>query len=157
MDMLVNLYNLPEQNKVEVAELQNNGYVFRNAIAPEKHIIVNWVAENFNKYWANEVEASFNNFPVSCIVVQQNGVIKGFACYEATAKTFFGPTGVLESERKKGLGKVLLIDALLGLKNMGYAYGIIGGIGPQAFYEKVVGATVIENSTPGIYKNMIKI
>ena len=36
----------------------------------------------------------------------------GFACYEATARNFFGPMAVLESERKKGVGRALLLKAL---------------------------------------------
>jgi hypothetical protein len=34
---------------------------------------------------------------------------------------------------------------------MGYAYAIIGGVGPAAFYEKVCGAFVIPGSERGIY------
>jgi len=34
-------------------------------------------------------------------------------------------------------------------------YAIIGGIGPAAFYEKTVGAVLIENSTSGIYKDFL--
>ncbi|MEX0750197.1 MAG: hypothetical protein WD359_05250 [Dehalococcoidia bacterium] len=34
---------------------------------------------------------------------------------------------------------------------LGYAYAIIGGVGPAEFYAKVCGATVIENSDPGVY------
>jgi hypothetical protein len=32
-----------------------------------------------------------------------------------------------------------------------YAYAIIGGVGPEAYYAKTVGATLIEGSSPGIY------
>jgi hypothetical protein len=35
----------------------------------------------------------------------------------------------------------------------GYAYAIIGGAGPTAFYAKTVGAVAIEGSTPGIYRD----
>jgi len=154
--MLVKLYDLPTVNSKTLESLNSKGYIFRNAIAPEKHIVINWIEENFNKHWASEAEATFNNSPISCILVQKDGIIKGFACYEATAKTFFGPTGVSESERGKGLGKVLLIKALEGLKNLGYPYGIIGGVGPIEFYKKAVGATLIKDSTPGIYKNMLR-
>ena len=38
---------------------------------------------------------------------------------------------------------------------MGYAYGIIGGVGPAEFYAKTVGATLIPDSTPGIYTDML--
>jgi len=38
----------------------------------------------------------------------------------------------------------------------GYAYAIIGGVGPAEFYSKIVGATLIDNSVPGIYRDQIK-
>ena len=39
---------------------------------------------------------------------------------------------------------------------MGYAYGIIGGVGPVEFYERTVGASLIPESAPGIYADPIK-
>lgn len=156
MDMLVKLYELPEVDNNLMKTLLKSEYIFRNAIAPEKHIIVKWVKDNFSDQWASEVDVAMSKLPSTCIVVQQNNEIKGFACYESTGKAFFGPTGVLESERGKGIGKVLLIKALEGLKSMGYAYGIIGGVGPAEFYSKNVGAIPVEGSTPGIYKNILR-
>jgi len=41
------------------------------------------------------------------------------------------------------------------MKNLGYAYAIIGGVGPASFYEKAVGAKLIEGSDPGIYKGIM--
>jgi hypothetical protein len=54
------------------------------------------------------------------------------------------------------VGRALLIACLWGLREMGYVYGIIGGAGPTAFYERTVGATVIPDSQPGIYADPIK-
>jgi hypothetical protein len=45
----------------------------------------------------------------------------------------------------------LTLAALAAMRASGYAYAIIGGVGPSAFYAKVAGATPIEGSTPGIY------
>ena len=72
-----------------------------------------------------------------------------------TAPDFFGPTRVLDSEQGKGLGKALLLRCLYALREEGYAYAIIGGVGPVAFYEKCVGAHVIPDSTPGVYKDFL--
>ena len=64
------------------------------------------------------------------IAVRESGddqkEIVGFACYDATCMNFFGPTGVKESERGKGVGKALLLAALHAMKEQGYAYAIIG-------------------------------
>ncbi|GAA4833060.1 GNAT family N-acetyltransferase [Algivirga pacifica] len=158
MDMLVKLYDLPHPStwQEKTKQLQLEGIEIRHAIAPEKHVIVDWVREHFNPHWASEVEVAFIQQPVSCIIATHEKQMIGFAAYEATGKTFFGPTGVLQAYRGLGIGKVLLLEALQQLKHMGYAYGIIGGVGPVEFYENVVGATLIENSTPGIYRGMLR-
>ncbi|MEH0158196.1 GNAT family N-acetyltransferase [Limibacter armeniacum] len=158
MDMLVRLYDLPsEGNRLSLkATLQAEGIEVRRAIAPEMHLVVEWVNKNFNPHWGSEVMAAFANNPTTCLIAIEKGEIQGFACYEATAKAFFGPTGVSEKARGKGIGKLLLLEALNGLKALGYAYGIIGGVGPVEFYQKAVGAILIEGSTPGIYKNMLR-
>jgi hypothetical protein len=62
---------------------------------------------------------------------------------------------VVESERGLGLGRALLLACLWGLHEMGYAYGIIGGVGPAEFYERTVGAVLIPDSTPGVYSDPI--
>jgi hypothetical protein len=43
------------------------------------------------------------------------------------------------------------------MRALGYGYAVIGSAGPMEYYSKIVGATVIEDSTPGIYKGMLKL
>lgn len=80
----------------------------------------------------------------------------GFACYEATCRNFFGPTGVGQEARGKGVGTALLLACMHAMKADGYAYAIIGSAGPVDFYAQTLGAVKIENSTPGIYKGMLR-
>ncbi|MBD2870192.1 GNAT family N-acetyltransferase [Paenibacillus arenilitoris] len=153
-DMLVKLYELPELAPV-TKSLAEKGIDIRRAIAPEKHIVVEWVRRNFNDGWASECEAAFANQPVSCYLAVKQGELIGFACYEATCKNFFGPTGVAENERKAGAGKGLLLASLHSMRALGYGYAVIGSAGPKEYYAKMVGATVIEGSSPGVYKGML--
>ncbi len=154
-DMLVKLYNLPEGN-ADLLRLRTEGVEVRRAIAPEKFIVVQWVREQFGEYWASECEVSFTRAPVTCLVAVLENRLVGFACYDATMKDFFGPTGVLSSERGRGIGKALLIGALQAMRAEGYGYAIIGGVGPAEFYSKAVGATLIEDSSPGIYRGILR-
>ncbi len=154
-DMLVRLTDLPDVGDLE-KELLQKGIVFRKPIAPEKQLLVQWTEAHFSSYWASEVDVSFLNGVVNCYIAQQGNEPIGFACYDTTAKNFFGPTGVLETHRRWGVGKVLLLKALEALKEMGYAYAIIGGVGPAGYYEKTVGATLIKGSEKGIYANMLR-
>ncbi len=81
-----------------------------------------------------------------------------FACFEATAKNFFGPMAVSEEHRKHGIGKVLLLKSLYSMMEMGYAYAIIGWPTKSAipFYEKCVDAIMIEDDSYGVYKRTIE-
>ena len=154
-DMLVKLYTLPDVEEV-LAQQRNAGVEIRRALALEKQIVVDWVKQTFQAYWASECDVTFAHQPVSCFLAVENGQLLGFACYDATCRNFFGPTGVSESCRGRGIGKALLLVCLHAMRADGYAYAIIGGVGPAEFYAKTVGAVEIEGSTPGIYGGMLK-
>ena len=155
-DMLVRLLGLPSGTELEQKLLEKEKIVVRRAIAPEKHLVSDWVMQAFGAYWHSEVEVAFSRQPVSCWIAQRGNAILGFACYESTARNFFGPTGTLESERGKGIGKLLLLKSLESMREMGYAYAIIGGVGPAEFYEKAVGAKTIEGSEISIYQHLLR-
>ncbi len=155
-DMLVRLLDLPDITAKEKGLLENHDIIFKRPIPPEKSVIVEWVKEHFSSNWADEVESSFSNLPVHCYIAQKGQEILGFACFESTAKNFFGPTGVLPAARGKGIGEVLLVKALEALQQMGYTYAIIGGVGPVEYYQRTVNAKVIENSEHSIYENLLK-
>lgn len=154
-DMLVNLSRLPAFDDLE-RQATSREVLIRQPIAPERTLIMDWVEKHFARGWADEVAAAFSHQPVNCFVAQRAGEMLGFACYEATKKNFFGPTGVLESERGQGLGKLLLLKSLEVMKQSGYAYAIIGGVRAPEYYEKTVGAQSISGSGMSIYQNMLK-
>ena len=155
-DMLVKLYNIPDDAvfATETA-LKSEGIYLKRAMAPDLHLIREFVEKNFSVGWADEATAGVLNH--GCWLAVQEHEIVGFACFEATAKDFFGPIGVLPSMRGKNVGKALLLKSLLSMKNLGYAYAIIGWTGPQEFYRKVCGAVPIEDSIPGSYHGMVKV
>lgn len=157
-DMLVQLLKLPPVSALETltAELRAKGVIIRRAHPFESTAIHNFIKENFSTGWADEIVPCYTRQPISLYIAIRKGKVIGFGAYEATRRNFFGPTGVLESERGAGIGKALLLACMHGLRDMGYAYGIIGGVGPIPFYEKSVGATVIPHSVPGIYADMLK-
>lgn len=105
------------------------------------------------------MRAAFANNPVTCYIATREKELIGFACYEATARNFFGPMAVLESERKKGVGKALLLKALESMRELGYAYAIIGWPTKSAvdFYKKCVNAILIDEKSSCVYKRMIEI
>jgi GNAT superfamily N-acetyltransferase len=153
-DMLVRLYALPPLDAA-LAAVQSQGIVIRRALVPEKPQVLAWIAQQFPA-WQAEVDGAHARLPVSCFLALRGESIVGFACHDAICRNFFGPAGVLEAERGRGIGRALLLAALHAQHAMGYAYAIIGGVGPAAFYEQAVGAVPIAGSTPGIYEGMLR-
>ena len=76
-------------------------------------------------------------------------------CVDATMRGFLGPMGLTETARGQGIGRGLLLTALHEMRHMGYAYAILGGVGPADFYRKVAGAIDIPDSSPGIYEDLL--
>jgi GNAT superfamily N-acetyltransferase len=154
-DLLVNLLKLPPLepllNQLSAAQVS-----IRRAQPFEFTPVREFIEANFSVAWADEISVGFANKPVSVYIATRDGRVIGFAGYECTRKAFFGPTGVIESERGRGIGKALLIASLWGLSELGYVYGIIGGAGPVEFYQETVGAIVIPDSEPGIYADLLK-
>ncbi|MFT4519566.1 MAG: putative N-acetyltransferase YhbS [Halioglobus sp.] len=148
-DMIVRLYDLPD-HIATIEQLGAQGVTVRRALEQERLSLVNWVGERFEG-WVKEVEVSFGQDPVSCFVALQGEELLGFAAYDVACINFFGPTGVAIEHRSRGIGRGLTLATLHAQKEQGYAYAIIGGVGPVEFYEKVVGAQLLEHSTPGIY------
>ena len=153
--MLVNLLRLPPLEP-SFEEVKGAGLVVRRAQAWELTPVREFVARHFDRAWADEISVGFACQPLTVFVALREGRLAGFAAYECTRKNFFGPTGVVERERGRGLGRALLLASLWALRESGYAYAIIGGVGPAAFYERAVGATVIQDSAPGIYADPLR-
>lgn len=148
-DMLVKLYALPVCSCPEFL-------VIRHPHPWEKDLVTDWVAGRFSIAWSREAAVAFTAMPVSAYIAVVDNTLTGFACYDCTSRNFFGPMGVVEGSRGKGIGRALLLRALHRIREDGYGYAIIGGVGPAAFYEKVVGATTIPGSTPGIYGQLLE-
>src|SRR5262249_30363455 len=120
-DLLVKLYELKDHRASLPA-----GVEVRRAFAAEKRSIATWVSKQFSGNWASECEVAFARQPVACFIATKGNDVLGFAVYDATARGFFGPTGVAEESRHKGIGSVLLNVTLKDMAAKGYAYAIIG-------------------------------
>src|SRR3979409_1782495 len=118
-DLLVKLYNLkPPKRPTPV------GVIVGRAFAAEKRLIGDWVSKRFGERWASECEISFARSPVACFVAVSDFDVLGFASYDATARGFFGPTGVAEEARHKGIGRALLVATIEDMARPRYRYGI---------------------------------
>src|SRR6266849_7061318 len=152
-DMLVNLLKLPPLEPF-LDQQKEAGVNIRRAEPFEITPVRDFIESNFSVTWADEISIGFANKPVSVYIATRAGRVIGFAGYECTRKAFFGPTGVVESERGRGIGTALLIASLWGLRELGYVYAVIGSAGPTDFYQRTVGAMLIPDSEPGIYSDL---
>ncbi|HYM14376.1 MAG TPA: GNAT family N-acetyltransferase [Dehalococcoidia bacterium] len=152
-DMLVRLYALPDAAPYD-ARAAAAGVTVRRLDAWDRAPLRRFVVDHFTENWASESELTFGGHPITGFVAVQHGRFVGFAVYEASRRDFFGPTGVREDLRGAGIGASLLFRCLESMREMGYAYAIIGGVGPADFYAKVCGATLIEASDPGVYGSL---
>jgi len=153
-DLLVRLYDLPETPAD--ARVAAAGIVIRRALPPERYMVRDWIVARFSPYWGGEAEMALSNFPTTIWLAVRDGQLLGFACHDASAKGFFGPTGVDESMRGQGVGEALLFATLRGMRETGYGYAVIGDPGPVDWYMKRLDAMPIPKSTPGIYRGMLK-
>jgi GNAT superfamily N-acetyltransferase len=165
-DLLVKLYNIPAVETL-ILQLEKENILICRSLPSHKAIVTEWVRTYFPGTWPLETEAAYEQRPITCFVAvhkqpdhlpamslydQAPELLVGFAIYDVTARGLFGPTGVREDYRGKGIGKALLLACLHAMKEERYAYAIIGWAGPVEFYSKAVGATVISGSEPGIFR-----
>ncbi|MBY3120531.1 MULTISPECIES: GNAT family N-acetyltransferase [Rhizobium] len=153
-DLLVRLFST-ELHALK-CKADDVGISIRPALPPELHLIVSWVRERFSENWASEVTVAFSRQPAACLIAVESGKLLGFACYDTTARGFFGPTGVDPDARGKGIGLALFSACLQTMKALGHAYAFIGDAGPVDFYAKTAGAIVIPAPDKGIYEGMLR-
>ncbi|ANM14152.1 MULTISPECIES: GNAT family N-acetyltransferase [unclassified Rhizobium] len=153
-DLLVSLYSTKLSDLERKAD--HVGVSIRPALPPELHIVVNWVREHFSENWASEVSVAFSRQPVACLIAIEGHELLGFACYDTTARGFFGPTGVDPQARGKGVGLALFSACLHTMKTLGHAYAFIGDAGPVDFYARTAGAITIPAPDKGIYEGMLR-
>lgn len=153
-DMLVNLTQLPE-----VPQLPLNVCIKR-AVIVDRDRILKFVRESFpGNSWPAEVEKALFQNPGTCFIAIAEKEVVGFACYDATGLDYFGPTGVRNDFRGRGIGAALLIRTMHAMLEAGYTYAVIGAVGGAAeFYRKILGAEYIKGADTkhSIYANMIK-
>jgi len=153
-DLLVRLYDLPvfeAEAKVAAA-----GIVIRRGLPPEAHVILDWISQHFSAPWRSEAMLALTQQPPSMFIATRGSTLLGFACFDTSAKGFFGPTGVDEAARGQGIGEALLITTLKAMRAAGYGYAVIGDPGPVEFYRKRLDALEIPKSKPGIYAGMLR-
>ena len=152
MDMLIRLFHIPHFPRAD----RCGEAIIRKPIAPEYDVVAGWIADHFSRGWASEARASMTVRPISLFIATRSDTLLGFCCYDATARGFVGPIGVAKSVRGTGVGAALLRACLADMRAMGYGYAVAGAVGAPEFFRRVAGAVEIADSSPGIYRGMLR-
>lgn len=150
-DMIASLTHLPSYTL-------ESGVHIKRAFIGDLPAIEDFIRAHFNQGWVYEMQRSIFQDAGKCYIATENRQVIGFACFDSSAKGFFGPLGVHPEARHRGIGSALLIRTLEAMRDYGYGYAIIGWVSDAApLYEKTVGAQYIPGGTPdnSVYSNMI--
>ena len=92
--------------------------------------------------WRFEASKAFDADPPTIFIEEVDGEIAGFAAHDVNNRGlgFFGPTGVKESMRGRGIGCRLLHASLADLGRLGYQRVVIPWTDALSFYAKCCGA-----------------
>ena len=143
MDMLINLYAIPEPETPPDVRVER-------VLPPDIGRVLTFIEEHFGEGWKSESCAALYAQPPACYIAQKDGRCVGFACYDATARGYFGPIGIDESMRGSGIGRALLLTCLKGMREAGYGYAVVGWCNSAAdFYAKSANAVPIPGSDAG--------
>jgi len=104
--------------------------------------ILEFIEEHFGRIWRFEAAKAFDVDTPTLFITEEDGAITGFAAHDVNNRGlgFFGPTGVAESMRGRGLGCALLLASLADLRRLGYARAVIPWTDALDFYRKCSGA-----------------
>jgi GNAT superfamily N-acetyltransferase len=150
-DLLIKLYEMRFNGLIQKTPLYPE-MELRKPIGPDRRLLISWAQQHFPDLWVGEIESALSNSPTSCFIAQQGASILGFACYDATALGYFGPIGVIEEARGKGIGSCLTQACLQDMWLKGYGYAIVGMASSAAFYGQFATVIEIPGSDPGIYR-----
>ena len=143
MDLLVNLYDMG------AAPLPaEEGLSVRRALSPDRDKVLAFVRAHWPG-WESECACAFGGQPPCCFLALRGGELVGFACYDATARGYFGPIGVRPGAGGGGVGRRLLYAALEGMREAGYGYAVVGWMDSAlGFYQHSVKCFPIPESQP---------
>lgn len=109
----------------------------------EAERVLAFVERAFGRIWRFEAAKAFARDIPPAFIAEEDGEVTGFAVHDINNRGigWFGPTGVAESMRGRGMGGKLLLASLADLQRLGYGRAVIPWTAALEFYRKVCGAT----------------
>ena len=132
---------------------KNSTYTTSNLTVADPELKT-FISKYFSTSWALEVEFGLINIPAAHCTVLKNiaGDIVGFAAVHAVNRNWFGPMGIKDELRGRGLGKLILLHAMRQATENGINSLILSGVNDKAqFYRKI-----FPNAKDILFKKVIK-
>ena len=110
--------------------------------ADDKDRVLDFIEREFGRIWRFEAAKAFDRDLPPLFVEEHDGELAGFAAHDVNNRGlgFFGPTGVKESLRGRGIGGRLVRASLADLKRLGYTKAVIPWTDALEFYRRCCGA-----------------
>lgn len=120
------------------------GPAVRRARADEREKVLDFVERRFGRAWRLEASRAFDHEKPALFMAEQEGQMVAFSAHDANNRGlgFFGPAGVAEEMRGRGIGREALLASLRDLRRMGFSETIIAWSAAPEFYRRVCGAEV---------------
>jgi GNAT superfamily N-acetyltransferase len=144
-------FRYPLRVRKKKQELESDGMRFRRATKSDLNAVGEWIEKHFSKFWRLETSEAFRSDPSDVVIAETRrgksgeAEIVGFATVNGAAKGRFGPTGVAERMRGKGVGVVLLFDAFQLLKEEGVSEAVVHWTDHLFFYTQVPGLSGVRH------------
>jgi len=108
----------------------------------ESDRVLAFVEREFGRIWRFEAAKAFDTEIPNVFIAEESGEVTGFAAHDVNNRGlgFFGPTGVVNAMRGRGIGCQLLLASLADLRRLGYERAVIPWTDALAFYRKCSGA-----------------
>ena len=125
------------------AKVAAQGIVVRRVEPGEKDSFIARLTEAGWPYsWQYQSARACDANPPAAFLAERGDEFLGFAVYDGTRPSWFGPTGASQAARGSGIGSILFLKCLEDMQNRGYHTCFICSVGPLYFYSKVADAVV---------------
>lgn len=165
-DIFVDLRSHPAPKPVVELELDGYPVQVRRPEASEQLLIVDWVAKEFGRGWAAEMQRAFAHDPISAVVVARRGYsdnpqecLLGFIAYNTARFGMLSSIALAGDARGRNahIAMELLNLCLAEARQFGMDYAVLGGVSRRLGALRVLGsAWTIPGSCPGIFGKGIR-
>ncbi len=148
-NLLVSLLDNPKLCAERLSQarlhIESAGYMLMRLCAQRWKDDLARIAVEFSEGWSFEAQKACRppQFDVHIAVEKKTQALAGFAVHDGNNRGlgWFGPTGTFPAHRGRGIGSAVLLACMQDIATAGHHQAEVAWVGPEKFYEKVVGVS----------------